>query len=87
MPDAAIPDNRAIVQHITRLVDHEHELRQALQSGTGIDDEGRSKLKAIEVELDQCWDLLRQRRAKLEFSADPEDATVRDAGTVEHYQQ
>lgn len=87
MPDAAIPDNRAIVQHITELVDHEHELREALRSGTGIDDEGRSRLEAIEVELDQCWDLLRQRRAKREYAADPDSAAVRAPGTVEHYQQ
>ena len=87
MPDAASPKNKAIVEHITELVDHEHELRQALQSGTGIDDEGRSKLQAIEVELDQCWDLLRQRRAKRQYADDPDGAAVRDPGTVEHYQQ
>lgn len=76
-----------IVHRITELVDREHELRSAIQAGDGIDDEGRSKLEAIEVQLDQCWDLLRQRRAKREFAEDPSGATARSADTVEHYQQ
>jgi hypothetical protein len=41
----------------------------------------------VEVELDRCWDLLRQRRALRDAGSDPEQASVRDAGTVEHYQQ
>ena len=41
----------------------------------------------MEVELDQCWDLLRQRRAKEEFGQDPDDAEARSAGTVENYRQ
>jgi hypothetical protein len=41
----------------------------------------------VEVELDQCWDLLRQRRAKEEFDQDPDDAEARSAGTVENYEQ
>jgi len=76
-----------IVHRITELVDREHELRSAIQEGDGIDDEGRSKLEAIEVQLDQCWDLLRQRRAKREYADDPSQASVRDAGTVENYRQ
>jgi hypothetical protein len=44
-------------------------------------------LAAIEVELDRCWDLLRQRRALRNAGADPDDATVRDSATVEGYLQ
>jgi hypothetical protein len=44
-------------------------------------------LREVEVELDRCWDLLRQRRAQEEFGRDPNDAEVRSAETVEHYQQ
>ncbi|MDB5861106.1 MAG: hypothetical protein JWQ76_4795, partial [Ramlibacter sp.] len=44
------------------------------------------RLKQVEVELDQCWDLLRQRRARREFGQDPDNATPRDGGTVENYE-
>jgi hypothetical protein len=44
-------------------------------------------MRQLEETLDQCWDLLRQRRAKREFGDDPDDAAVRDARTVEGYQQ
>ena len=67
-----------ILQHIRDLVDEEHELRS-----TGHPD--RDRLQHLEEQLDQCWDLLRQRRAKREFGADPESATPRDVGTVENY--
>jgi hypothetical protein len=52
---------------------------------TSLIDEEHERLQALEVELDQCWDLLRQRRAKREFGADPDEAQVRDPGTVETY--
>jgi hypothetical protein len=44
-------------------------------------------LRAVEVELDGCWDLLRQRRARQEFELDPDDASARGPDTVEHYEQ
>ena len=47
----------------------------------------RNRLRAVEVELDRCWDLLRQRRALRDAGSDPEQARVRDAGTVENYRQ
>jgi hypothetical protein len=53
----------------------------------GLDDEGQARLRSVEVELDQCWDLLRQRRARAEFGEDPDDARSRSAGTVEGYLQ
>jgi hypothetical protein len=76
-----------IVQRINELVEMEHALRGRIGKGSPIDDEGRSKLAAIEVQLDQCWDLLRQRRARREFADDPDEAELRDPETVEHYEQ
>ena len=70
-----------ILQFIENLVAEEHTLRSA---GSGVD---RERLDSIEKMLDQCWDLLRQRRARREFGDDPNTATTRDPGTVEGYQQ
>jgi len=72
--------DQTILAHISSLIDEEHKLRSA---GTAQDSDHR--LKQLEVELDQCWDLLRQRRAKREFGENPETATPRDPGTVEGY--
>jgi hypothetical protein len=72
--------DQTILTHISALIDEEHKLRSA-----GKAQEGAPRLKQLEVELDQCWDLLRQRRAKREFGEDPESATPRDPGTVEGY--
>jgi len=47
----------------------------------------RERLRAVEVELDGCWDLLRQRRSREEFGLDPDDASARGPDTVEHYEQ
>jgi len=69
-----------ILQRIRGLVDEEHELRS-----TGHPDGDR--LRHLEEQLDQCWDLLRQRRARREFDQDPAEASVRSESTVEHYQQ
>ena len=74
--------DQSILQHINDLVDEEHRLRTAGTAGP--DDAAR--LKHVEEHLDQCWDLLRQRRAKREFGADPSSAHVRDVGTVERYE-
>lgn len=74
-------DDTAIFERLRTLADEEHAIRQQGPEGN----DGR--LQDIEVMLDQCWDLLRQRRAKREFGGDPDDAAVRDASVVEHYQQ
>ncbi|EWT03314.1 hypothetical protein N865_19025 [Intrasporangium oryzae NRRL B-24470] len=74
-----------IQHHIKALIDEEHQLRAALQDGSISADEEQSRLKRVEVELDQCWDLLRQRRAKREFGGDPDEAQVRAPGIVEGY--
>ncbi|MFD3812177.1 DUF2630 family protein [Rhodococcus sp. NPDC058639] len=71
---------------IEQLVQREQELRR--QSGSdGVSDEDREELRIVEQRLDQCWDLLRQRRAKAEFGGDPDDAEPRPVGEVESYRQ
>ena len=83
-------DNESIAARIERLVTEEQDLRRREQRDRPDDDalEGdREKLRDVEVELDRCWDLLRQRRARTEFGLDPDDAEVRTADTVERYQQ
>jgi Protein of unknown function (DUF2630) len=74
------------MSHISELVAEEHELR-ARHTGSGLDDTERERLSALEVELDQTWDLLRQRRAKTEYGDDPDNAEERDAAEVETYLQ
>ena len=78
-------DDLHIQHRITSLIDEEHRLREALQKRTISAEDERVRLGTIEVELDQCWDLLRQRRAKREFGANPDEAQVRDPKTVEGY--
>jgi len=83
-------NDETIAAKIESLVAEEHELRsrEAADSDSNFRLESdRDRIQAIEVELDRCWDLLRQRRALRDAGADPEGAHVRDASTVEHYQQ
>jgi len=80
----------SITARIERLVAEEHELRQREASDRKDEEQLESdqqRLRAVEVELDRCWDLLRQRRAKEEFGQDPDESQVRDADTVERYLQ
>jgi hypothetical protein len=78
-------DDKGIRQHISDLVAEERELRRALSRHEIEADDEHARLQAIERELDQCWDLLRQRDARREFGEDPENASVRDADVVERY--
>jgi Protein of unknown function (DUF2630) len=71
---------------INRLAAEEHALRAKEAAGTA-SDEDRARIAELEVQLDQCWDLLRQRRARRSAGLDPDGATLRDESTVEHYQQ
>jgi hypothetical protein len=80
-----VADDIDIQQRIKGLIDEEHGLRGRFDAGEISVEEENQRLRTIEVELDQCWDLLRQRRAKREFGEDPADAAVRDARTVENY--
>jgi hypothetical protein len=80
-------DDHDILGHIDALVDEEHQLHQKSGEGTPLSDADQQRLQALEVQLDQCWDLLRQRRALRDAGADPKSAHVRDESTVEHYRQ
>ena len=82
--------DESIAARIERLVTEEHELRareQADSPDPAALEEDKERLRSVEVELDRCWDLLRQRRALRDAGADPEQASARDAGTVEGYLQ
>jgi hypothetical protein len=78
------PDNNAL-SRINDLVAEEKALREQLQHGEISESEENKRLRQLEIELDQCWDLLRQRRALRETGGDPHDAAVRPAGEVEGY--
>jgi hypothetical protein len=82
--------DESIAARIERLVSEEHELREREQTDSpnpaALEDD-RGRLQTVEIELDRCWDLLRQRRALRDAGSDPEQAQVRDANTVERYQQ
>jgi len=72
-----------VLDHIQRLVSEEHRLY-----GQGsLSDVDKERLDKVKVELDQCWDLLRQRRALRDVGRDPAEAQVREAGIVENYEQ
>jgi hypothetical protein len=80
--------DESIAARIERLVKEEHALRnreekdeaEALEADAG-------RLRAIEIELDVCWDLLRQRRALRDAGVNPDQAAARDPNTVERYWQ
>jgi hypothetical protein len=71
----------SVLQRIEELVSHEHRL----QTQESMTEDERGRLKAIQVELDQSWDLLRQRRALRAAGQDPDKAQVRPAEIVEKY--
>jgi hypothetical protein len=75
--------DQPVLGHIDRLVKEE----ERLYAQSALTDDDRDRLAKIKVELDQCWDLLRQRRALREFGRDPEQAKVRPPKVVENYEQ
>jgi hypothetical protein len=79
-------DDSQIHGTIEQLVDEEHELWEREAAG-GATDGDRARLREIGVSLDQCWDLLRQRRALRESGGDPDAAAVRRPEIVEGYEQ
>ena len=82
--------DESIAARIERLVTEEQDLRRREQKDSPDADAlqvDRERLQTVEGELDRCWDLLRQRRAREEFGLDPDDASARDAETVERYEQ
>jgi len=76
-------DDNRVLKHIKELVDEEEHL----YTRGGLDEGERKRLQAMKVELDQCWDLLRQRRALRDAGKNPNDTGVRPPGTVENYEQ
>jgi hypothetical protein len=82
--------DETIAARIERLVAEEHELRRREQADSPRAEqleEDNERLEQVRIELDRCWDLLRQRRAREEFGQDPDEAQVRDPNTVERYLQ
>jgi Protein of unknown function (DUF2630) len=80
-------DDKEILSHIDDLIATEHDLRAKVANGELSSAVERDRLTSVEEALDQCWDLLRQRRARREFGENPEEAQVRPATEVEGYQQ
>jgi uncharacterized protein DUF2630 len=80
-------DDKEILAHIDDLIRTEHELRGKLAAGEISGQEEHERLASAEAALDQCWDLLRQRRARREFGQNPEEAEVRPVTEVEGYRQ
>ncbi|MHA7653346.1 DUF2630 family protein [Mycobacterium sp. ML4] len=85
MANGSKPTDSDTLAHIRDLVAQEKALRAQLQQGAITTDEEHGRLRRLEVELDQCWDLLRQRRALRETGGDPGEASVRPADEVEGY--
>src|SRR5438067_3989772 len=83
--EGAAMDDREILQRIGQLADEEHQLYQRAEAEHGLSEDEMARRRGLEVLLDQCWDLLRQRRARREFGLDPDAAQPRDATTVERY--
>jgi Protein of unknown function (DUF2630) len=77
-------EDQDVVDRINELARQEHELFEKESRGEAKDSE-RERLKKLEVMLDQCWDLLHQRRARRDAGMNPDEATVRDPQTVEGY--
>ncbi|MBF6172696.1 DUF2630 family protein [Nocardia blacklockiae] len=76
-----------ILSRIKDLVDREHQLRSKAESGALDPEQERAQLADLEVMLDQCWDLLRQRRARADRGEDPDEAQSNSAKQVEGYLQ
>jgi hypothetical protein len=75
--------DQSVLDHIQQLVSEEHRLyAQGSMSETD-----RERMTKLQVELDQCWDLLRRRRALRDVGQDPDGASVRGANVVENYEQ
>lgn len=76
-----------VLDRIQRLAHEEHDLYKRHAAGKPLSDEEQRRMRDLEVSLDRCWDLLRQRRARREFGQDETQAHARDESTVEGYQQ
>jgi Protein of unknown function (DUF2630) len=77
-------EDQTVIDRINELASEEHDLFQKESRGEA-SDRDRERLQDLGVQLDQCWDLLHQRRARRAAGMNPDDASVRDEGTVEGY--
>ncbi|MDQ7904264.1 DUF2630 family protein [Phytohabitans sp. ZYX-F-186] len=82
-----VMEDTTILSEIHKLVEEEHRLRSQVQKGQISSDDERDRLREVEESLDQCWDLLRQRRAAREAGQDPEGTHSRAKSEVEGYLQ
>jgi hypothetical protein len=81
-----VTSDRDLLADISKLVEEEQELREQ-RVGKGLDPQATDRLRVVEEHLDQCWDLLRQRRAHEQYGLDTSDTSVRPAEVVENYEQ
>ena len=86
MDQNAKDTDQPVLSHIEQLVQEEHQLYEQGERKT-LGEAERQKLGKVQVELDRCWDLLRQRRALRQVGMDPDQAEVRPAQVVENYEQ
>ena len=77
-------DDQQVLERINQLVEEEEKLLHR-HEGEGLDDDEHARLQEIELQLDKTWDYLRQRRSLREAGDNPDDASMRDGGTVEDY--
>jgi hypothetical protein len=80
-------DDSEILNRIHDIVEAQHQLRQQVQDNPGSRPDATAQLRGLEESLDQCWDLLRQRRAHQEFNRNPDEAQPRPVSQVEGYVQ
>jgi Protein of unknown function (DUF2630) len=80
-------DDQDVIDQINQLAHEEHSLFQKASTDEGLSSREHDRLKFLEVQLDQCWDLMRQRRARRSAGLDPEGAHARDSTVVERYEQ
>jgi Protein of unknown function (DUF2630) len=76
-------EDSKVLQRIMKLV----EMEKSLYSKSDLNADEKQRLHHLEVELDQCWDLLRQRRALQDVGKNPDEAKVRPPDIVENYEQ
>jgi hypothetical protein len=79
-------DDQQVLERIDKLVQEEEELLHR-HEGEGLGDDEHARLDELKVQLDKAWDYLRQRRALRRAGDDPDEASMRDGGTVEDYEQ
>jgi Protein of unknown function (DUF2630) len=79
-------DDQRVLNRIDELVQEEESLLHRHEGEEGLSDEEHARLEELKVQLDRAWDFLRQRRALRQYGMSPEDASPRDAGTVEDYE-